>query len=358
MDYPTKEFIEYAGTHTLPSYVKTAQTKEFTESANPKTKSAVYLAVFSKVAGTDYCKLSEAELGTRASWFGIGNDCAELIKNLTEQTKQASAVEPETEPEEEYPVRSPEEWTKAASWLQRNAYCINVPDRQKLAAKLIKTAQEFGLPEPDEKLYKHAGIGMCDPQKAAYEFLKRSELIGISKVGDYKKRAETVKELEKFAALIAAQPTTSASAEWQIKLAAFAQFVDNEYDLSKHYGHYISEPDEITYGLSYKKAEHIQKHACTLTNGNIFDSSEFTKLGTDGLVNTFSPEFVKAVTTGIEVDPVKLAKAAPYLEEAEADLLSSVLADYGITPKLKTAAHRRAEKTAMYALGKFLTNSQ
>jgi hypothetical protein len=357
MDYPTKDFIKYAKTYRIPSYVKVASTHTFTEAANPKTKSDVYFAVFSKVAGTDYCKLSEAELGKRAQWFGIGNDCAEMIKNLTEQTKQAAAVEPEAE-EEDYPVRSPEEWAKAASWLQRNAYCISVPDRQKLAAKLIKTAQEFGLPEPDDKMYKHAGVGMCDPQKAAYEFLRRSELIGSSKIGEAKKRAEAVKDLQKFAALIATQPTTASSSEWQLKLAAFAQFIDNEYDLSKHYGSYINEPDEITYGLSYKTAEHIHKRACALTNGNVFDSSEFTKLGAEALVNTFSPEFVKAVTTGLEIDPVKLAKAASYLEEPEADLLSSILAEYGITPKLKTSAHRRAEKTAMYELGKFLINAQ
>lgn len=351
-EFPTDKLIKYAKTNNIPTYVQKANASELAMDSLPTTKAGAWLQSFAKEAASlSFGHRHDAVINNAVELFGIEHDVSTMKQALSSLEKQAQH-EPQTA-SEKYPVRSPEEWDVACSWIEKNAYTIPLSERRELAARLVKTAEEYKRSVNDESLLRYAGLGMCDPLVVHEELQKRAHLLEDVKTGFQAVRQSTSEELKKLAAFVQVSSATISTTEYQNKIAQVLQTVDNEYGFDKHYGRGLHDPDTVTFGLSYKTAEYIRRNACTLVNGNTYDKQDFGKLALNTLTDHFSSDFVHEVTDAIEVSIDKMAEVARTLPRGEADLLSSLLADCGVQPQMKTATHR-VSMEEMTKIGKLL----
>jgi DNA-binding transcriptional regulator of glucitol operon len=326
-------FVKFADTSgSIPEYVTDLSVSDFGKIDDPKTRSAVFLSAFAKQAGVK-TRISQPELNKRARLFGIDRQIKEMVKayNTPHQPVKTAAEA------ENYPIRSAEEWKKAADWIAQNGYALQVEDRRMLAGKIVKKAAEYKQ-ETTESLEAMAGMGKYNPAVMVSELVKRAKILKTRFIPNPQHRDSTLKtaaDFEDLAEAVATVPNTSEA--YADKLAAAVQCLDNECGLHLHYGSQIKEPDLAVRPVSDKTRRDINTYAVKLADGSVYDRRDFSRINPDCLTPYFGTDTVWDMMTDFQIDVNKMASAVEQWDIPEAELLVSLLAERRIRPKTKVA---------------------
>ena len=239
-----------------------------------------------------------------------------------------------------YPMRNPLEVKAAASWF--NQYLPEIRkqygflDRQTVANKILDKAAQMGvqLDRNEDILEKAAGRGWCDPKTAASLIRNRIKVghrVDHPVAHALEKLADSV---ENTASMFMDPASTSNLAE------TIDQF-DRTYHVLNKYSEAVPAPEDVFFQATYKEAEEFVKDACTTTTGTVYSTQDFSKLSTADIRDLFGDEMAKEVTTGLKVDPEKLATVVSTLPRPDAQLFDRLLTDNGISPIAKEASDTR-----------------
>ena len=242
--------------------------------------------------------------------------------------------------ERRYPMRNELEVKAAASWF--NQYLPEIReqysflDRQTVANKILDKAASLhiDLPRYEDTLEKAAGRGWCDPTAAAA--LIRNRI----KVG-HRVDSPVSEALEKLAESVEGTASMFMDPASTANLAETIDQFDRTYHVLNKYSESVPAPEDVFFSATYKEAEEFVKDACTTTTGSVYSTQDFAKLSTSDIRDLFGDELAKEVTTGLKVDPEKLATVASTLPRPDAQLFDRLLSDTGITPIAKEAADTR-----------------
>lgn len=327
MSFNSNEFIKYAQQYSVPEYVRTATTSVFTELDDPKNKAACFLSKFAALCGDR--NISERERYKRAEILNIGDDLEELERNF-EDYKRPKTVK-KAAPKEKYPLRNENEVKVAAHWLSKNAITLPTQERRELGSRILKQASQYELEMPDY-IEKVAGVGYPDLEILVDNIEKRAELVVHEKLHTPMKRRKTAQDLRELAQIVKMQPKTSREDASLDKIATTLQFIDNEYGLHGHYGHCIDDPDCAVRPHSQKTAQEIEKYACEL-NGAIYDRRDFEQVKIADILETMGPDYVTAMSSGLQIDGEKVAEALEVMNELEKTLFSDILKEAAVVPQ-------------------------
>ena len=242
--------------------------------------------------------------------------------------------------ERRYPMRNELEVKAAASWF--NQYLPEIReqysflDRQTVANKILDKAASLhiNIPRYEDTLEKAAGRGWCDPTAAAALIRNRIK-VGHSVDSPVSEALEKLAESVEGTASMFMDPASTAN------LAETIDQFDRTYHVLNKYSEAVPAPEDVFFSATYKEAEEFVKDACTTTTGSVYSTQDFSKLSTSDIRDLFGDEIAKEVTTGLKVDPVKLATVASTLPRPDAQLFDRLLSDTGITPIAKEAADTR-----------------
>jgi len=239
-----------------------------------------------------------------------------------------------------YPMRNELEVKAAASWF--NQYLPEIReqygflDRQTVANKILDKAAQMGitLDRNEDVLEKAAGRGWCDPSIAASVIRNRI------KVG-HRVDHPVASALEKLAESVENTASMFMDPASTANLAETIDQFDRTYHLLNKYSETVPAPEDVFFQATYKEAEEFVKDACTTTTGTVYSSQDFSKLSTSDIRDLFGDEMANEVTTGLKVDPEKLAAVASTLPRPDAQLFDRLLTDNGISPIAKEASDTR-----------------
>jgi len=345
MQFPTEQFINFAKQYKVPDYVKSAYTKDFEEVTNPRTKVGCYFAKFAALVGQEV-PVSERDLEKRAQILNMQDDLSELEAQFADH-KEKSIVKTAA-PTEKYPVRNKNEFIAAQNWLKKNAYAIPITERRALAEKLLEKSAQFEA-EVDEQLYKFAGQYTGDRDQLTQNFIKRAELIRISRVNTPQQRRKTAEDLEAVAEVVRLQPNATTEPENLDKIAATLQFLDNEYGLHAHYRDgYIDTPDNTCFVHNPKIAEDIKIYAYTIGD-EVYDIRDFENIKVADIIDTFGEDFATAMTDGLSVSHEKVAYALSVMTDVEHAVFVDLIKSAGVKPQ-----YFRRERVNLKELAKIL----
>jgi hypothetical protein len=229
------------------------------------------------------------------------------------------------------PLRNAVEVKLAGEWLHK--YCDSVPfqDRNVIAKKILIKASSFGasLGEHGEFLEKQAGRGVCDPAEVASMLQDRARLA---------KRADHKEQILKLAASVKNSPRLALGPDMLIKLACTVDMIDRGLGIVREYSQKIPRPEDVIFKATFTKAAgEIDAH-CAMTSGTVYDKGSLSKLALDDLGSLFGTDFVKEVSTGLDLDVEKLAEVAHTLPRPEAELFDNLCQECGIAPAMSKGA--------------------
>jgi hypothetical protein len=236
-----------------------------------------------------------------------------------------------------YPMRNDLEVKAAASWF--NQYLPEIReqygflDRQTVANKILDKAAQMHveLPRYEDTLEKAAGRGWCDPAAAAN--LIRNRI----KVG-HRVDQPVAAALEKLADSVEHTPSMFMDPASTANLAETVDQFDRTYHVLNKYSESVPAPEDVFFRATYKEAGEMVKDACTTTTGSVYSTQDFAKISTSDIRNLFGDEMAQEVTTGLKVDPEKLATIVATLPRPDAQLFDRLLTDNGINPIAKEAS--------------------
>lgn len=229
------------------------------------------------------------------------------------------------------PLRNPLEIKTAAEWFQKYRDHWAFADRQKIARRILKKADECGVcisDSLDTALRKQAGEGLPNPKEVSRMLDNRAKLIDNPTLkGQVQKLADTVRTTPRF----------SLGPGQLEKLAATIDRLDRITGISRKYSEAVPRPEDVLFQVTYKEASGYVDDCCRLTTGNIYNKQDLSSLKTADLQDLFGDDFVREVSTGFGVDAEKLATIAHTLPRGEAELLDRLLADCNVRPLAKQA---------------------
>jgi hypothetical protein len=271
-----------------------------------------------------------------ARHHGIEADIKALTERYSELHKQSAADLPDSAfaivwvdgsggKDRRYPLCNAMEVKAAAEWFSEHRDHFIFGDRQRIAEKILEKAAQFGVgfsPELDDLLEKQAGRGVYDPGEAAALLRDRARLKNA--------HPEACDRLVKLAeaiegnAMLAEDPNTTAH------LAATIDQFDRTFGVK--YSRLIPRPEDVLFKGSIKHAAAYTKVACGLLTGSIYDRNQFAKLSVDQVRDALGNNIARAVTSGLGIDPEKMADVAPTLPLPDAQRLDRIMASVGQLP--------------------------
>jgi len=346
----------YSRLYEFPAYVKQASPQETltprelvnTAYADPRkrqfpchTKAACWLSTLfflEKRAGLNAKNATFVRKGLEqfARYHGIEADVRSLLAKHNELHKQADADLPDSAfaivwvdeaggKDRRYPLRNSLEVKAAADWFAEHRDHFIFADRQRIAEKILEKAAAFGVgfpPELDTLLEKQAGRGVYDPGEAATMLRNRAKLAKVPK--EASERLVKLAEALEGNAMLAEDPSTTSV------LAATVDQFDRTFGVK--YSQSFPRPEDVLFkGVLKHAAEHV-KFACGTLTGAVYDNRQFAKLSVDQVRDALGSDVARAVTTGLRIDPEKMAEVAPTLPLPDAQRLDRIMSSVGQAP--------------------------
>lgn len=276
-----------------------------------------------------------------ARHHGIEADVRALLAKHGELHKQADADLPDSAfaivwvddaggKDRRYPLRNPMEVKAAAEWFAEHRDHFIFADRQRLAEKILEKAAAFGVGFPEELdllLEKQAGRGVYDPAEAATMLRNRAMLPRVPK--EARERLLKLAEALEGNAMLAEDPSTTSV------LAATVDQFDRTFGIK--YSQSFPRPEDVLFKGTLKHAAAHVKFACGTLTGSVYDSRQFSKLSVDQVRDALGSDIARAVTTGLRVDPEKMADVAPTLPLPDAQRLDRIMSAVGQMPNRNKA---------------------
>jgi hypothetical protein len=371
-----------AKTYGLPAYAKQASPEETLAPAElPSaayadhalrqfpchTKAACYVSSLFFLEHGDQLSDQKREVVRQrltkfAEDFGIAADVMaadRICQERKQQTKESSLpdsafaiVETRSDGSKDrrYPLRNGGEVQKAANWLLQHRDRFTFGERCKLATAILDKAAEFNVSFEetiDYALEKQAGRGTYDPAEASALLRGRANLQDIP--------ATAKAQMRKLAAAIDENPLLAEDPSTTRQLAATIDQFDRAYLLTTKYAQGLSRPEDVLFAGSIKYASQFVKSACHMLTGSIYQQEQFSKLSLANVREAFGDELAKEVSTGLLVDPVKMAEVASTLPLPDAQLFDQLMKAAGEQPasvkaaEFKPSASERRQLAALYA---------
>lgn len=369
-DLNFRELHQYVRMYNFPEFAKTAELSEIVGPDEEKarfyadvrsphqfpchTKAATYVSYlyFLEKQSQVSPKVKEhiqGRLDKFAEYWGIEGDVSGLSDAAVELHKEAEHPDSsyaivwatnDGRKERRYPIRNELEVKAAAEWFNDHQSAIREEfgfyDRQTIANKILEKASEFNANIVDriELLEKAAGHGLCDPKKVAS--MLRDRVKAASRVP-----TDVENVMDKLAESVEASPVMLMDPDSAGQLADTVDQFDRNYHLLNKYSAAIPAPEDVIFEATTTKVAEVVKTSCTLNTGTIYDVEDFTKISTTDIGDLFGDDFASEVTTGLRVDPVKLASVIPTLPRPDAELFDRLMTDLSIQPMAKQASAER-----------------
>ena len=362
-DQNHRELYTFARVYPMPAYVKQASTEQtcrpnklpssaYADAGNCKfpchTKAACYLSnVFFLNKRADIIPKIARWIENRLQMFnehwGIESDVQTLqakhaamhSDGLDQLPDSAFAIvwgDDSGCKVRRYPLRNSLEVKTAATWLQ--SYCdqMRFIARNAIATKILDKAAEFGAAfgeELDDFLQKQAGRGVYDPAEAA-------EMIR-NRVRATEPTPKIAERLEKLASALESNPVLAEDPTTTVALCDTIDQYDRSCHLPGKYSAAMPRPEDVLFKGTLKVAAAFVKNACGTVTGAIYDRGQFEKLSISAVRSVLGTEITNAVTSGIRIDPEKMAEIAATLPRPDAQILDRLMAEIGEPPIRKEA---------------------
>ncbi len=247
-DFSTRELYRYLDGNDIPGYVKEAEldTPEITNKyggeafadkvgktfpiispASTYVSNAYFInkrASLSKIWGNEYTEKVAQRIADAGALWNISSDLSSYSDNQLKKlatdysSKFVFTKEVEDQSIELYPVKTAEDFVKAAEDFNRNVNRYPFSWRADMANNFVKMAKDFGVDELPDLLCKYAGLMYPDADLVNKEIWRRSTKLAEDKqagyistltkaveaastVEDFQKIAESMASLEKEAGI-------------------------------------------------------------------------------------------------------------------------------------------------------------
>lgn len=233
-------------------------------------------------------------------------------------------------------LRNSLEVKAAADYLHKYRDSFSFHTRQNMAERILDKANQYGtsLGNLEDFVEKQAGYGDCPSASIAELLWNRIKLIG-----QIDKPNETQIELAKMAKSIMDNPGAIHTPAAMQKIASIVDSVDRAYGIT--YSAAVPAPEDVLFQVSRKVANKIASEHVHTISGNIYKLADFNRLDLDETRKMLGDGFVDSITTGgLYVDLEKVSDVVPTLPRGDANLLDRLLAETGIAPHAKEAAHK------------------
>ena len=289
----------------------------------------------------------EARLQKQAGFWGIEGDIEALREKHASLHDAKTASLPDSafalvwatddgRKARHYSMTNPLEVKAACEAFHRYREHFGFRDRQTIAKKILDKAAEFGtliLPEERETLEKQAGMGIYEPQACAQAIMTRMNMV-------YAEINQTTKDgMRKTAQSVLDNPMLAMNPDNCAALCETLDVFDRMAGLTTKYAEGLPRPEDIVYANPFSTAADFVKSACELVTGTVFNREQFAKLALSSVRAVFGDEIAKDVTTGIRLDPEKMAEMASTFPRPDAEALERLMAEVSQLPILKHAQH-------------------
>lgn len=310
------------------------------------TKAATYMSyayfLDAKPQLSKDAAIIESRFAKFAEYWGLKLDFQRLRNKVA--SVQSSLAMPETrdcdfamvfvengEKVRAFPVRNAMETKAAADWFSKYRDHFPFEIRKDFAAKLIEKSAQYGasLNGHDDMIERQAGRGFCRPKEAADLLRSRLKLVGN------RLDADRHVEVEKLASQVESKPFLAMTYENLTKIASIVDSIDRSTNVQ--YSDITKRPEDVLFQVTYKEASDYGRHSVTTQTGSVYDSRDFEKLSLADLRSLFGDEFVRGVSSGLRIDPVKMAEVAATLPRPDAQLLDRLLGDANVYPVKKAS---------------------
>lgn len=356
-DSTRAELFAYSRQYEFPEYVKQASEEVLrpaelppTAYADPRTKqfachtkaacwlSTLYFLNHRHEMNRKTASWIEQGLDKFASHYGILADVTKLRNKFAALHAAGNEALPDSafaivdvdssgRKARRYPLRNAMEVKAAAAWFVEHRDAFVFADRQRIAENLLDKAAAFGVglgEELDDMLEKQAGRGVYDPVEAATMIRNRAKLSRV--------HPEVKSRLEKLADAVETNPRLAEDLANTSQLAATIDDFDQRHGLVGRYSPSYPRPEDVLFCGSLKQASVFVKNACATLTGAIYDRRQFSNLSVAQVRQAFGPDIASAVTSGIRVDPEKMAEVAATFPLPDAALLDRLMAGIGQKP--------------------------
>lgn len=230
------------------------------------------------------------------------------------------------------PLRNNLEVKTAAEWFQEYRDHWLFSDRQKIATRILKKADALGVRfEPLTELFlqRQSGRGVPQPKEVVAMIHNRARLIDHP---DFKQ------QVLKLAEVVETTPQFALGPDNLEKLAATIDTIDRYTGIVRKYSSAVPRPEDVLFRVTYKEAQAAVDDSCTLTTGSIYNKQAFGALKLNDVGDLFGDDFAREVSSGVSVDPEKMAELAHTLPMGEAEMLDRLMSAHGQSPMGKQAA--------------------
>lgn len=300
----------------------------------------------------DEASLVDVNLQKAAEYFGIRPQTNELRCKFASDLAVTSPVEYVFSWKDEngllqsrWPMRDFEEVKQAAAGLLKYRDRLDYAERRQAAARILKTAKEYGEPLPDVAfLRKIAGQGVCDKRTAVETIQARASLVKLS-------QPDVSVELEKLASCVLATPATACTPDNLGRLAAILDQADVNYGLRGEAGY----PEDALFQITLDDLEHVKRSYTQFPNGAVYSKVELEQIPAATIAKWFGGNFAKEATIAglFTVDADTLAEKVGALSPEQQQLFDKMAAAAGLEPALAPedlATPLPMSKQAMHAL--------
>jgi hypothetical protein len=357
----------YSKLYGFPEYVKKASVDEVTTPKENKptlfadpvrrefpvhSKAATYVSTMFYLNNEDqvnpkYRPMVEDRLDKCAQYWGITADIDELNGKHERLQKNAApdsayaivfATDSGTK-ERRYPLRNALEVKAAAEWFSSNLPQLRqeflFSDRQTIASKILKKAEDLGVNIRDEAetLQKSAGLGIGSPARISQAIRNRVKAATKLTPGIDVMMDSMAKVVESQAPLFFRDPAN------MTKLAQTIEQFDREYHLINKYSPGVPSVEELLFEHTHEKIANLRDNSVQTLSGAVYTNDQFAKLSFSDVKDLFGDDIASEVCTGLELDPVKFAEVAATLPRPDAVSLDDLMAEKGMHPLTKDASH-------------------
>ena len=273
-----------------------------------------------------------------ASYYGIGGQVTELMGKIAADSRDTMESLPDSDfawvwaqddgrKERHLPLRNEHEIKAAADYLVNYRDEFVFDDRRKMAEKIIKKAQDYGVTVNDDVL-KQAGHGHCSIKSAARFLRDRARLIKNTEIAD---------QLVKTAAAIEQRPASSR--EHMLKLAKTVSNIDQEFGIYRDYSATVPRPEDALFGITETTVKAAHSAHIPMTSGAIYKLADLAKVKLQDVRDWMGSDLANEVSAGgVLIDQEKLAEILPTLPRGDAELFERMLNKNGINPFAKEAS--------------------
>ncbi len=268
-----------------------------------------------------------------AERWGILHD----VTDMFDRKKSAEAIgvayalvyEEDGQTKKAFPLRNAKEVLAASEVFTQHHTKLAFDVKCKMAQNILAKMTEYGAMVADaDLLAKCAGYGFTSAQHIAEAWNSRAVLLRAFSPG-MAKQAQAVAE-SVIESSVDARDTAA-----RLKMASLMDSVDKQNNLVGFYASgELERPEDVMFGISYKKAAEISTNSVRLVTGDTFELSSLEKLSADDVTDWLGEDFTQSVREDLSdrLDIEKLAAVVPTLPRPDVITFKAMLAQAGERP--------------------------